>query len=601
MGKINSWGVDFFTKFKYEIIAFCVAFIPRFLLIFGMTPLRTVTDEMITIAGAAYLSGLDWSALLSFSGRYYGSGFTMLFAWIFKLTDDPIVIYRVFLVGCVCVQALVSIICFDIMYNGFKLRNKKYVCLASIACSYCVVTRATIVYNEHILILISWIIACILVKLADLNLDKKKKMKFSVVLMAMLVYSLTVHARSYTYWISTAIVFILFFWTYRKSLLSIRVILGGCIGGIGIYGILEMLKKGMYLIQEGQSLSNTKVSVSGIQYLRSVNYWEGWLNIVVGQVSTITVFTGGMILIGLIIGVILLWNGLLRRRSFVPDNQDINIEIKYWIICVFFGASIVMTIFAQSLSWLGYVGDAMMGISEQGVYPFKAFTYVRYFGPYCGPVFMVVLTFLYQFKEKVTPFFKVAFSIMCVLEVYWVMVILPRIYNNKYPVEVFLPFSLWNFADTPRLRTYLAGTVVLLCIFAMVIFLFYKNKKNIIAALTVLLLMYQYVYNAFWFDGAFRSNSNYEMCIEGYNLVKSLEKNTELPRKIYVVEGRNIDNQQIFYEYQFLLNNYCIIPGLPTEELSEGIILSNTDLGTMDNYQKIVLDEDSFAYIKGIE
>lgn len=582
-------------------MAFGLAFIPRFLLIFGVVPLRTVTDEMITIAGGAYFAGLDWSAILSYSGRYYGSGFTMLFSWIFKLTDNPIIIYRVILTGCVIVQALVALICFDIMYKSLGIHNKKFVCVASISCSYCVVTRATIVYNEHILIFISWLIAWVLIKLVERDISDKKKIGYSFVLISVLVYSLTVHTRSYTYWISVAMVVILYYWTYRKSFLSIKVVGIGCLGGGAVYGLLDILKKGMYLVQDGEYLSNSKVYVSGVHYILSSQYWEGWLNIVLGQINTISVITGGLIVIGIVLGAALLWNGLMRKKTLVSKNGSLDVEKIYWIVCVFFGAAIVMTILAQSFSWLSGVGNEMMGISTEGGYPYKAFTYVRYFGPYCGPVLMIILSFLYQFRSVAYRYIKVAIGILMGIHVYWVMVIVPRICNNKYPVEAFLPFCRWNFSETPRLRTYLAGTVVLVIFVCVFLWLYRRKKMILITLMLMVLLSYQYIYNAIYYDNSYRNNINYEACEESYDLIKSLEKEVELPKKVYVVDGREIENQQIFYEYQFLLNRYKIIPGMPEENEAEAIVLSNTNLEMDDSFKAVKLDEDVFVYVKGKE
>ena len=112
MKKLKQKGLmAFWNQWKYIMITFLLAFLPRFIVIFFSMPLRTVTDEMITIAGGAYAAGLDWSAVLSYSERYYGSGFTALFFWIFKLTDNPIIIYRVFQTACVLVQAFTALIC----------------------------------------------------------------------------------------------------------------------------------------------------------------------------------------------------------------------------------------------------------------------------------------------------------------------------------------------------------------------------------------------------------------------------------------------------------------------------------------------------------
>ena len=111
-------------------------------------PLRTVTDEMITIAERGLLQQAWIGLLYCHSERYYGSGYSAFFFWIFKLTDNPIIIYRVFQTACVFSSGVYRTDLFDIMHKTMKIQSQKFVCAASVACSYFVVTRAVIVYND---------------------------------------------------------------------------------------------------------------------------------------------------------------------------------------------------------------------------------------------------------------------------------------------------------------------------------------------------------------------------------------------------------------------------------------------------------------------
>ena len=88
------------TLKRWAVLAclFLVAWIPRVILCMQTVPVRTLSDELATISGAAYFAGLDWSAVISNAG-YYGSGFSALFAPLFLLTDNPFVIYKGMLIG----------------------------------------------------------------------------------------------------------------------------------------------------------------------------------------------------------------------------------------------------------------------------------------------------------------------------------------------------------------------------------------------------------------------------------------------------------------------------------------------------------------------
>lgn len=592
-------------NYKYYLIVLLFTLIPRLIVMMGVKPLRTVTDELITIAGGAYFSGLDWSNILSYSGRYYGSGFTMLLGWIFKLTDDPIIIYRVYLLGCIFLQVGIGIICFHMMDRCFGIANKMYSTLASITCSYLVVTRATIVYNEHMLIFLSWCIALILVKLV-INRCNKKRHLYTAILCLILCYSLTIHTRAYTFWISLIIVTILYYWTYRKWILSIPVMVGGAVGGFCVNILVELLRTGMYSAVSGEELYNASISLSGVKYLTSIDSWQMWLSIVLGQINTISIFTGGIMILCIVFCTHHIFASIFKRKVYVANiikETEIGMAQYFLPVIIFFCASIAMTIFAQSVSWLGGATREFMGIGDGTGYSYKAFTYVRYFGPYCGPILLVLFSYIYRFKASILKYFKSSVWLFSVLQVYWVFNILPIIKNNSYVTEVFLPLAHWDYVK-PRLRTFAIATIVMVIIFGITWLCYYKRKFIIPVVLLCFLLIYEYEYNAIVFDKAYQDNINYSDAEESYIFIKWLSSQIEIPDKIYVYDGREIENQQSFYEYQFLLNRYSIIPGVPDRQSSDAIILSNMVLdyevlSDISTYVYCRLSNEQLIYIKG--
>lgn len=180
---------------------FLFAVLPKIWLAMQTYPLKTFSDEVATIASAASLAGYDWSAVVSQAG-YYGAGFYWIFAPVFMLTDDPIIIYRALLIGCSIVQALVAPICYYMLGYYFKMEDKKSRVLVSLCCSYLVMTRATILFNEHILILLVWIAVLLLAKLHEYREHAWKKRGYTVLLMFVFAYSMTIHTRMLTFWIA---------------------------------------------------------------------------------------------------------------------------------------------------------------------------------------------------------------------------------------------------------------------------------------------------------------------------------------------------------------------------------------------------------------
>ena len=181
MSRIANW----IKKYNCQILAFLCALIPRLILNCFALPLRTQSDELATLAGGAFLGGKDWSGIVSQAG-YYGFGFTALFAPLFRLSDDPVLIYRLILVVESVMQASIALMAFYLMKRYFKIEHKWFLTVASVACSYMVVTRTMIVYNEHALIFCSWLICVLLFRLLEHQNDSKKKAIDTVLLMALL-------------------------------------------------------------------------------------------------------------------------------------------------------------------------------------------------------------------------------------------------------------------------------------------------------------------------------------------------------------------------------------------------------------------------------
>ncbi len=73
----------------------------------------------------------------------------------------------------------------------------------------------------------------------------------------------------------------------------------------------------------------------------------------------------------------------------------------------------------------------------------------------------------------------------------------------------------------------------------------------------------------------------------------------DLPSEIYVVDGRDINNQQIFFEYQFLLNRYKIIPARPEAHTDNAVVITNMVLDHMNDYEMIYLSDHAYVYLKG--
>lgn len=594
------------NKEKYIItllLAFLIAFLPRFIIACKMIPLRTLSDELATFSSAATLAGYNWSDVVSTSG-YYGFGFYWIFFVLFKITDDPIIIYRSTLIICSIVQALAAPICFYLLGRFFNIKSNMVKLLFSTLCSFMVVTRVTVLYNEHILILLSWILALTICFLwEDTNLGQVKKKRWhTAILLLVLIYSLTIHTRSLTYFFAIGIAIVLYWILNRKLLVSKFFFPILIVGYMVSKVIVQIVQKSIWLIAEGSKLANSNIKINMNYDFFNPNTWKAIANTVFGQIATISIFTGGLFLLLIIMIVCSSYFYFIKKRIVLKHTELILLISWIFLMCI--GA----TILAQSLSWFpGVYAGFEKKLIEDNYYSYKAFTYVRYFGPFIGPAVMCGLAVCY---DNFKMFHKVKYSFVAIsllLLFYWYFMIMPYVCNNGNAHEVFIAFSLLKNGDKINIKIYLAG----LLIWSKFIIIYLMCKRlsffYIILSLITITLIQEYCYTAINYDLAI-AKDNYQKINQNYFLIKNMEEDLRKERlnDIYVFEESDQKDSPGYHGicnlYQFYLNRYHIIPEMPDNSTDEAIVFTNTELKTInrnENYFMVQSDKNEYVYVKG--
>lgn len=563
------------------IITFLIVLaIKIFFCIFAL-PIRTLSDELATLSGAAYLAGYDWSALVSNAG-YYGLGFTSFLFPFFKLFDDPILIYRGILCVCAIVQSLSVFIVFYVSIHFFHIQNRLLISLIAIASSFFVVTRATIAYNEHILILISWICMLLLLKLIEYNSNIKKKRTYTFVLLICLSYALTIHTRSLILWFALIATIIFYAWTNKKLLVSPFVCIVTGVVGIALSRLfVSFMQKTIWISDSGEQLRNASVPIPEISNgLFSVDKWHAWIDIIIGQINTINIFSGGIVLLFIIIFFRFLWNKILRKDKRKENLAESKMDIMGSVL-IFFIMCIAMTIFAQSITWLPEAAQAVNEGIFNNNYGTKAFTYIRYIGPYCGPLFMTGCLWIIQYTQRqndILIYFKISLAIFCAVSVFWIMCVVPYFHQTTSTniIEVYIPFS-WTSVEVDRvsLMIILPATVVIGVLNIIYGVLLKKAKWQILFLILCVLYIYEYAYNAINWDLPTQKQNYYEIGYDVNNYIREKAVDHKFPDKIYVQDVRQITDHQIYYEIQFMLYDYKIIPLLDESDIpaEENIVI----------------------------
>lgn len=580
---------------KETIIVFLICFLPRVIGTFSMQLMSYEVDELSTISTAAIMAGYDWSKSLADSTFYYGGGMTVLFTPLFLLLRNPNIIYHIMLITMCFLQSLTGVIAFLISQKYFKIVNIKISMLIAVASSYMVTRRANNVTNEHILILLTWVICWLLLALNECE-DKRKKNILSIVLALVMGYALTVHERGKVFVLALFCLLLLYGWVYKRLL--IKIIPFG-MTYVVLYYISKFSKT--FIINHNwptalSSVANSEVSVGKLDMLLHLSNWRGWFSCIIGQITTISVVTGGVFIIALVFAIIIICNSALQRNKYLECELE---NRNRFIILTFSFAAIFMTILAQSVSWLPGIVKAFDAGYDNNFYDLKAITYIRYFGIYVGPVMMIGMELIYKKSNVILKLWKQICAACLVCGLFWGSIIWPYISGNTSAIEAFLPFSMetkWNLEINSWF--YLGGIVFLIISIVSLLLLIKYKRYYVVFSFICIIMLYQYLYNTYSFDAQLSDKRQAQENTYN-NVFKNLE---DLPEVIYV---NNESREKISLTYQFLFFDKEIIPGLPDVDISEGIIITDNYSDSKNWFEngwtvvKHKSEREDYVFVKG--
>lgn len=554
------------------LLCFILALLPRLIVALQSQPVRTISDEVASIAAGAYYAGYDWSEVIQHAG-YYGTGFYALFTWIFWLTDDPVIIYRTILAGCAIVQALVVPVCYGILRYIFEIKSTAFVFLVSLLSSFCVETRTSVAYNEHPLILLSWLFALLLL-LQYKHQGTKKEYLYALGAMLVLGYGYTVHIRFLIVAIAACVAWVLFYLLSGKRLFRIWYVPVVGVAYLLARIYIQYIQGNLWRVAEGESIRNMEISIATSVDLFSWNGFWCWFKIVAGQLTTMNVAMLGLFIFAIVMVLVVVCRVLYqsikkRKRHWSKENQYILILFLVAICCV--GG----TILGQSFSWLdGVAGGLLQDIRESGFYSYKAFTYIRYAAPYVGVLIFSGLVACYYYRDLIRRAFLISTGFSIVFSAYFIGYILPYIKQNGNAVEAFIPWSSgWTIKDAVNEQVYLQS-FIFLGILTVIGLLLVCWKKHLLYWGVLLVLLVVQFHTIFQNRDLIMQSNNEAKVQELYEVMKELPDGLT----IYSCETDGISDHQIYYLHQLYLNRQHIVPELPEQVGPDTIILSNASI-----------------------
>ena len=584
------------------VLSFVIAFLPRLYWSLMSIPVRTISDEISTMNGAMLFAGYDWSAVVSHAG-YYGFGMSMLMAPLAKVITDPVALYHALLIGAAVLESMAAVICYYILTKVFRIKDMKMSLLMTACLSFVTVIRTTVYYNEHMLMLLSWGLCLALAKLV-LAETKKQRMLWTIVLCLITIYGMLIHARAVTYILVAFIVVALYWFMYRKWLVSVPTFSVLMIGGyVATKLAAKLYQNAVWNTAEG--IGNTRVNI-GQEKLVTLKTAEGIKAVILtifGQVNIASMISAGLLIVALVMLVLMLVKRCklsLVQKNYTAEDVD---EKLYLVIGGFFVLCTGATIAAQCLTWINVSSQAVVlgyGNSMRGS---KAFTYLRYMMPYLQPILMLILVVMVQKKEVFKDYYYRAIKYIVLLQGIWLAFVLPYCYGNQQASEEFICFALAS-RDAVTAQSYLPATLVLIVYMLILFWCCKKDKLWIGMALLLVMAGYKYCYNAYHWDivNQLKSQESVDAVYQKYS---ESELKDILPEDIYCIDTRNAEDHQVYFILQYYLADKKVIPDYPAQDIKEAVLFTNAEtinsVHVKQNYLCIKLDTDEYLWVKGAE
>ncbi|OQA63918.1 MAG: hypothetical protein BWY38_03093 [Ignavibacteria bacterium ADurb.Bin266] len=528
-----------------------------------MNYLSVCSDEFGVAGIAAFYAGHDWSAAFSNITAYFGFIQALFYAPLFKITDDPVLLYHSMLITNGIMISLIPVIVYKV--SGLLGVTKTYhrIMLAVICGFYSTyIAHSKFIWNESISCLIPWITLYVLLIAVETK-NYKRKLALSIIIGFCTVFSYFAHPRMIG--LSAVVIIIIYFSKYilKKKLIPIVPFTSSII----IFFISgTMLKK--YLVQ---NLWNTSVlnntfesSIKKISGHFSVSGLYNLISTLLGHLYYFITSTWG---IGVLVFVICIpWIMLIKRNNKVQvsiigsQTNKFKIFTAYSLLLTA-STFIISAMFKFSSTVIGYYQDIPM------------------FGRYIDAVIPVGLLFIFICLIKFGLKFKnVAIGIAIISAVYigFYFTTLKIVENApRYRMSPIIGIQPLRFNQSIIERIdfntiIMTGLSIITVMIIVAGFCFIKKKNFVINAILSFYALLS-IYSSFFIITEYlpvRAAEGKEYLIETKQLSQYLCNEIESPKVIAL----NISKRQMT-NIQFYNKNLRIYPVVSIKEIPENSII----------------------------
>ncbi len=484
---------DFLLAHRFEITLYLLFALINLIYAAGMQyPL--LTDEHVTMAEGIYLwGGADNWASAYAGSNYYGYGYSVLYGWLYYLTQNMREVFLWSLVINSFVIAIIPVLSFRIASVYLELKKP-----LSFAISLAVgLYPAAIVYskyalNETVMLLLPWLAAYLLLYLFREDADFRKNLPFYALLGLLSMYAYTVHGRGIAIF-GVAFLCVLFIAIKnRKGKYWLNLLM--FLSGAAFWFLIDRAVKSDLManfFQTGAGEANNTlervltVNMAGAFSLKNIG---AMLSGFLGQGFYMMCATFGLIALG---GVA--FAGMLRGAKRAKNTQQKNLFFLFTFAALFALASIVIS--TTFLSGIYVSNEAVRS---------EYYVYGRYNETACLFIAFVAVALIAIRKTFSKKAFTASLALFAAVAAGGCCVAAPKIaaaggnisYNMVPSILPFMGYEAWIGAG--------AGNFVLLAaivsaVFVSLLLLIRKGRRGAALVLLICCFVYSFNYSLFAF------------------------------------------------------------------------------------------------------
>ncbi|MCD8338568.1 MAG: hypothetical protein LUD18_15120 [Lachnospiraceae bacterium] len=314
-----------------------------------------ISDETVTMANAAWVTGRDWSLMIAhLGGLYYRFAQALMSVPLFLWLDDPALIYR----GSMILQAVVYSSIVPVVYiicrRHLKMQSPLIASMAGVLVCFVPSAALYVLYyrGDYLLYVLPWYVLLFFLETVRAARERQRIRRAGYTLAAAFCCSLAymAHTRGIVLTIALLLSWIFFrIWKHQKSLNGIVYLLSAFFLEMMDYGVGGALKQALYSVSGVNANAFESVDMSAYFNLFSLPVLKSLALLCLGWLNTLIVTTHGLVLIGCFAaGVVLFRAAVSGKRTRMAEQtagEGVSFSLEE-IITVLFSVLIFLGFYA---------------------------------------------------------------------------------------------------------------------------------------------------------------------------------------------------------------------------------------------------------------